>query len=94
MADPKPGVPEQDQLIKAAKHQLFEEEVVTSSGPRKTFREYLRETPARPLSMGVKALLWGAGAVVVLLLILALLSSGQSSHAKRPAPAAPTPAVP
>ncbi|WP_435008950.1 hypothetical protein P12x_000201 [Tundrisphaera lichenicola] len=70
----------QEQSIKARKHQLFEVdepvESPTSSGPRKSFAECLRETPAAPLSPAVKGLLWAVGVVVFLLLALALATGG------------------
>ncbi len=68
----------QEQSIKARKHQLFEDEDfgTVSSGPRLSFPELLRVTPADPLSPALKALLWVVGTVVVLLLLAALLTSG------------------
>ncbi len=58
---------------------LFEDDEPLSTAPtveRKPFVEYLRTTPAAPLSAGVKAALWAAGVVVVLLLLGALLKGG------------------
>jgi len=72
----------QEQSIKARKHQLFEDDFV-ESGPRQSFQECLRTTPADPLSTPLKALLWVVGTVVVLLLVAALLTSG-----KKPKPRA------
>src|SRR5689334_2158571 len=43
-----------------------------ADGPRKPFADYVRETPAEPLSGGVKALLWAAAIVVALILVAAL----------------------
>ena len=70
--DPPPE-PEQEQIIKAKKQQLFEADLPAVTGPRKPFAEYVRATPAAPLAGWVKALLWGAGAVVVLILLYALV---------------------
>jgi len=66
----------QDQSIKARKKELYiEEEVV--SGPRKSFREYLRETPSAPLSRNVKLMLWGSAAPVLLLFLGSLLTGSR-----------------
>lgn len=65
----------QEQSIKARKHQLFEADSV-DVGPRATFREVLRRTPADPLSTPVKAILWAIGIVVLLLLVGALIKAG------------------
>jgi len=73
----------QEQSIKARKKELYVEEQRVESGPRKEFREYLRETPAVPLSKNVKLMLWGSAAPVVLLFLGALLTS-KGSTAKPP----------
>jgi hypothetical protein len=62
----------QEQSIKARKNELFVEEEV-QTGPRKKMRDYLKETPAAPLSKNVKLMLWGSAAPVVLLFVAALL---------------------
>ncbi len=74
----------QEQSIKARKHQLFEvdEPLDASTGPRRSFQECLRTTPADPLSTPLKALLWTLGTVVILLLIAALATGG----ARKPKP--------
>jgi len=41
-----------------------------SSG--KTFEDFLRETPAKPLDPGVKILLWSAGGLTALLFLISL----------------------
>lgn len=76
--------PSEEQSIKSRKAQLFEaaQEPAGSTGPRKSFPEYLRETPPAPLSAGTKALLWLVGAIVVLVFLAALMRG-----ARRPAPA-------
>ncbi len=71
--------------MKAKTHRLFEVDEPTESlaaGPRRSFDECLRTTPADPLSPGVKAALWAIGTVVVLLLIAALATGG----ARKPKP--------
>jgi len=73
----------QEQSIKARKKELYFEEEYVDSGPRKTFREYLRETPATPLSKHVKLMLWGSAAPVLLLFLGALLTI-KGSIAKPP----------
>jgi hypothetical protein len=89
--DPNPAPREQEQIIKAKKQQLFEADEPVA-GPLKPFAQYVRETPAAPLSVGVKALLWGAGVVVVLILLYALIR-GPRPRA-RPAPRADRAAIP
>lgn len=63
---------EQEQSIKARKREIFEEE--QNFGPRKPFSEYLESTEAFPLTTAQKALLWGVGILVVLLLLAALMT--------------------
>ena len=76
---PAPGeaVEQQDQSIKARKSQLFEADRDESAGTLKPFTVYLRETPAAPMSQGVKVALWALAALVVLLFLGALLSGGR-----------------
>lgn len=63
---------EQDQSIKDRKRLLYEDDdLPVSSAPTvasKPFSVYLNETPAAPLSGGIKAALWAVGIVVGLLL--------------------------
>ena len=51
--------------------------------PVKPFPIYLRETPAVPMSSGVKATLWIVGIVVLLLLIAALWRTQRPSRLRR-----------
>jgi hypothetical protein len=68
------AVEHQDQSIKVRKSQLFEAPKPTEvSAALKPFAEYVRATPAAPLSPGVKAALWGVGSLIVLILIAAIL---------------------
>jgi len=68
----------QEQSIKARKHQLFEDDepVGDQTGPRRSFQECLRTTPATPLSTPIKGLLWTLGTIVILILIVALATGG------------------
>ena len=80
----------QEQSIKARKNELFEVDrpVGAPTGPRRSFRECLRTTPAAPLSPAVRALLWVAGVVVVLLLLAALVTTGSKKPKPKPKPRA------
>jgi hypothetical protein len=81
----------QEQSIKARKSQLFEAEKKSNPNlkvPRKPFPVLVRETPASPLSAGVKALLWGLTVVVLGLLAFAIASPGKAKPKPKPAPAA------
>jgi hypothetical protein len=71
----------QEQSIKARKSELFVEEEV-EYGPRKKLRDYIKETPAAPLSKNVKLMLWGSAAPVVFLFVAALLV--RRTHFTRP----------
>ncbi len=44
-----------------------------TDGSHQTFVEYLRKTPAEPLSAGVKAMLWAIGVIVGLLFLASVL---------------------
>ena len=79
MALDPPDQRTQEQSIKARKHQLFEvdERPTLATGPRRSFQDCLRQTPAEPLSTPLKALLWTVGTIVILLLALALATGGQ-----------------
>jgi len=75
----------QEKSIKARKTELYVNgEADSLEGPRKTFRQVLKETPATPLSKNVKLMLWGSAAPVVLLFLGALLAGNSSSRAKAP----------
>ncbi len=77
MSDPR----EQEQSIKDRKKLIYDDDPTPlSTGPvieRKPFKIYLRETPPQPLSTGLKAGLWAAGIMVLLLLAGALWKSSQ-----------------
>jgi hypothetical protein len=76
----------QEQSIKARKHQLFEADESAAVGSGRPFKDFLRTTPAAPLSGLTKAALWAAAVVVVLVLIATLF---KTFH--RPPKAAPRP---
>jgi hypothetical protein len=80
----------QEQSIKARKSDLFDADKPssTSTGPRRSFADLLKDTPADPLSPLVRALLWTLGTVVVLLLVAALATGGPKKP--RPKPVAGT----
>lgn len=68
----KPPPREQEQSIRARKAQMFEDDEQSSvpgapARVSKPFAAHLRETPAKPMGNGIKAMLWVAGAVVLLL---------------------------
>ena len=66
-------MPEQEISIREREEQLFfEPDEPRTASPVKPFPVYLRETPADPISPGVKAILWIVGVAVFLLLCVAL----------------------
>ena len=75
----------EEQSIKARKKELFEEQTpdVSLSGPRKPVKVYLQQTPAMPLSPGVKVALWILGVVVLLLFLAALMTRGGRTQRPR-----------
>jgi len=85
MRSERRSMPEQELSIKEREQELYDEprEPPPAKPPVKPFPIYLRETPAVPMSSGVKATLWVVGIVVVLLLIAALLRTQQSSRIRR-----------
>ena len=76
-----------DPSIKARKQQLYDDPAdAAPTGPRRSFAEVLKATPAAPLSGGTKASLWAVGVLVALLLAAAFVKS--SRPRARPAPKA------
>lgn len=78
---------DQDQSIKARKRLLYDEEEgdatpVAPIDETKPFADYLRTTPAAPMSAAIKALLGAVGLVVALLLLAAVLRMGRKSPAR------------
>ena len=67
-----------DPSIKARKQQLYDDPAdAAPTGPRRSFAEVLKATPAAPLSGGTKASLWAVGVLVALLLGAALVKSSR-----------------
>ena len=76
MAAPNPPTREQQLSIRERKQLLFEADepvVDPDAAPRRPFAEYLRTTPAAPLSSATKGVLYGVGGLVLLLFLAALL---------------------
>ncbi len=71
------NMPEQELSIKKREQELFvDPNAAAADRPAvKPFPVYLRETPAVPLSSGVKAVLWIVGIAVLLILVAALWRS-------------------
>jgi hypothetical protein len=88
MVSERRNMPEQERSIKERGKELFVERRDESPDrpPVKPFAVYLRETPATPLSGGVKALLWIVG-ILVLLLFVAAIWRVQRRPRTRPRPA-------
>ena len=92
MAPPDQPQRTQEQSIKARKHQLFEsDERSGEHGPRQSFADLLRATPADPLAPGLRAALWVVGTLVILLLLAAFLKVGTRKSQPRTPPAASSP---
>lgn len=87
MGSERRNMPEQERSIKDRGKELFvpERDQESDRPPVKPFAVYLRETPAAPMSAGVRALLWVVS-VVVLLLLVAALWRIQRSPRRRPRP--------
>lgn len=93
MAPPDPHQRTQEQSIKARKHQLFEaDDRSGEDGPRRSFADVVRSTPAAPLSPALRATLWVVGALVILLLLAAFAKVGTRKPKPRPAAHRGTPA--
>ena len=86
MAAPDPHHRTQEQSIKARKHQLFDSDEHAEFGPRRSFAECLRETPAAPISPAVKAILWVLGTLVIAILLLAFVKVGTRKPRGKPTP--------
>jgi hypothetical protein len=65
---------EQEQSIKVRSHEVFVDLPRSEPIPRsaKPFPVYLRETPAQPLSSGIKTMIWMVAVIVALLFLAAL----------------------
>ena len=79
------NMPEQEHSIKVRSNELYVEDTpVAPAHATKPFPVYLRETPARPLSAGIKAIFWTLGIIVALLFAAALWRVAQRHVPKRP----------
>jgi hypothetical protein len=78
-------MPEQELSIRQREQELFVEpqEALPAEPPVKPFPIYLRETPAHPMSTGVKVILWIVGITVLLLFGYALWRTQRSSRLPR-----------
>ena len=84
------NMPEQEHSIKARSHELFvEEPPVAPAVATKPFEVYLRETPAHPLSPGIKVILWVLGLIVAALFLAALWRAVNRNAGRRPGHATP-----
>lgn len=92
MVSERRNMPEQERSIKDRGNALFVEPGAQDADrtPAKPFAVYLRETPADPMSPGVKALLWVIGVVVFLLFAASLW---RIQHRSRLKPKSEAPAV-
>lgn len=88
MRSDRRSMPEQELSIKEREQELFVESIGTPAPTTtKPFADYLRETPADPLSTHVKAILWIVGLIVLLLLALAIWRAQRPTRSRsRPRP--------
>lgn len=88
--------PGQEISIKRRGHDLFIDETAPSTtGPSRPFSEFLRDTPANPLSAGVRAALWAVAIVAAILFAAALWRLANPPTPKpKPKPTAPRKARP
>jgi hypothetical protein len=71
MASERQNMSEQEISIKAREHELYVPDADPNAKQVKPFSVYLRETPAEPLSLTTKAILWTVGTAVALLFLAA-----------------------
>ena len=71
MASERQNMSEQEISIKAREHELYVSDADPNAKQVKPFSVYLRETPAEPLSLTTKAILWTVGTAVALLFLAA-----------------------
>jgi hypothetical protein len=88
-------LPEQEQSIKARERELFVKPSQDEANkPVRPFAEYLRETPAIPLTATTKVVLWMVAIVVAMLFLAAIarlvLRHGGPQRGTRAEPAART----
>jgi hypothetical protein len=78
------NMPEQEHSIKVRSNELYVEDTQAPAQVTKPFPVYLRETPAQPLSAGIKAIFWTLGIIVALLFVAALWRVAHRQVPKRP----------
>ena len=79
------NMPEQEHSIKVRSNELYVEDTpVVPARATKPFPVYLRETPARPLSPGIKAIFWVLGIIVAVLFLAAIWRVAHRQVPKRP----------
>jgi hypothetical protein len=85
MGSERRSMPEQELSIREREQALFvdPQETGAAEPPVKPFPIYLRETPANPMSTGVKVILWIVGIAVLLLLGAALWRTQRPSRLRR-----------
>ncbi len=85
MGSERRSMPEQELSIREREQELFVEpqETPAAEPPVKPFPVYLRETPADPMSTGVKVILWIVGIAVLLLFGVALWRTQRPSRLRR-----------
>jgi hypothetical protein len=86
MASKPRNMPEQEHSIKVRSNELFVPDAPTETRVTRPFPDYLRETPAQPLSAGIKAIIWILGIVVALLFVTALWRVVHRHGTQRAAP--------
>jgi hypothetical protein len=80
------NMPEQEHSIKVRSHELYVDDTpVAPDRATKPFPVYLRQTPAQPLSPGMKALFWVLGIVVALLFLAAVWRVARHQGPRPPA---------
>jgi hypothetical protein len=86
---------EQERSIKAREHELYLKPTEEGQA-RKPFLEYLRETPAEPLSTTTKTILWIVAVLVVVVFLAAIWRAATRRSARprnRAVPSAVQPAA-
>ena len=80
MGSERRSMPEQELSIREREEELFVEpdDPHAALRPAKPFPVYLRQTPADPMSSGVKAILWVVG--IAVLLLFGVASGGHSGR--------------
>jgi hypothetical protein len=82
MGSERRNMPEQELSIREREQELFDEPQPQAASREATrpFADYLRETPADPLSTPTKVILWAVGIVVLILFIVAIVRPPRSAR--------------